>query len=200
MFVADRNHDAVHPVARALRDQLCENCCHSRAFGRTADVIFTRRRRWRVDHELLCRWLVGRRGLQRLHVATVSRLGHRKAAKQVKSDQRPNVRFVVAFGAEILDGPAEQAPQHTCLDHQGHVRHSRHLDLDHRRSDVTGAAVLLLEAVLGRTCGGDDLQLLVDPTAGDHRGGGEVWTEDLHREFGADRVFDVSPAAVEGVL
>jgi hypothetical protein len=68
-----------------------------------------------------------------------------------------------------------------------------------RRGDIAVSAVLFAESVPGAAGGGDDLELLVDPTAGNSGGGGEVRAEHLRRQFGPHRVPDVAPAAVEGV-
>ena len=114
-----------------------------------------------------------------LDVATVTGLGHRKAPQQIQGDQRPNVGVVVPFRAEILDSPAEEAPQNPGLDHQGQVGHRQHRDLGDRRPGVPGAAALLLEAVLSLPGPRDDLQLCVDPGPGDFLGRGEVRPEDL---------------------
>ena len=110
-----------------------------------------------------------------------------------------HVGLVVAFGAEVLDGAAEQPPLHAGLDHQRQVGHRQHLDLRHRRADVAVAAVLLLEAVLGRTPGGHDLHLLADLGAGDDGVRRVVRPEDLGGEFLAHPVLHVAPAAVERV-
>ena len=167
LVVADRHHEAVHAVAFAVRgDQLRENGCHPGGFGGTADVVLARGAGGGVDDELLRRRVVGRGGLQGLHVAAVAGLGHREAAEQVEVDDLLYVRLVMALGAEVLDGAAEQAPLHAGLDHQRQVGHRQHLDLGDRRADVPVAAVLLLEAVLGGPVGGHDLQLLAPPWCG----------------------------------
>ena len=143
--------------------------------------------------------VVGGGGLQRLDVAAVTGLGHREAAEQVEVDELLDVRLVVAFGAEVLDGAAEQAPLHAGLDHERQVGHRQHLDLRHRRADVAVAAVLLLEAVLGGALGRHDLHLLGDLGAGDDGVRRVVRPEDLVGEFLAHPVLHVAPAAVERV-
>ena len=77
-------------------------------------------------------------------------LGHREAAEQLEVDELLHVGLVMALGAEVLDRAAEQAPLHAGLDHQRQVGHGEHLDLRDGGADVAVAAVLLLEAVLGR--------------------------------------------------
>ena len=82
-----------------------------------------------------------------MDVAAVAGLGHCETAKQFEIDDLPDP-LPVPFGAEVLDGPAEQTPLHARLHHQGQVGHREHLDLGDRASDIAVAAVLLLEAVL----------------------------------------------------
>ena len=107
--------------------------------------------------------------------------------------------WTVAFGAEVLDGAAEQAPLHAGLDHQRQVAHRQHLDLGDRGADVAVAAVLLLEAVLGGTAGGHDPHLLVDLGAGDHRVRRVVRPEHLIGEFVAHPVLHIPEASVQRV-
>ena len=119
-----------------------------------------------MDDELFGLRVVGRGGLQRLNVAAVAGLGHRETAEQLEVDDLLHVGLVVAFGAQVFDGAAEQAPLHSGLDHQRQVRHREHLDHRDRRADVAGAAVLLAEAVVGDARRGDDLHLLRRPWCG----------------------------------
>ncbi len=126
-------------------------------------------------------------------------LGHGEAAEQVEVDEPLHVRLVVTLGAEVLDGPAEQPPLHAGLDHQRQIRHRQHLDLGDGRADVTVAAVLLLEPVLGRPVGGHDLHLLAHLGPGDDGVRRVVRAEHLVGEFFAHPVLHVAPTAVQRV-
>ena len=126
-------------------------------------------------------------------------LGHREAAQQVKVDDLLDVGLVVALGAQVLDGPAEQPPLHTGLDHERQIRHRQHLDAGDGCADVTVAAVFLLESVLSRTPGRHDLQLLGNLGACDDGVRRVVGAEDLVGQFVAHTVLHVAPASVEGV-
>ncbi|ETW21119.1 hypothetical protein MGAST_27950 [Mycobacterium gastri 'Wayne'] len=101
-------------------------------------------------------------------------LGHREAAADVEVDD-----LVMALGAQVLDGTAEQAPPHSGLDHQGQIRHGQHLDHRDRRAHVAGAAMFLAEAVFGGARGGQKLHLLGHLGAGDDGVGCVVRAEDL---------------------
>jgi hypothetical protein len=203
LVVTDRHHEAVHAVVDVLAvlggDQLSENRCHFCCFGCTADVVLAGRAGGRVDDELLGCRIVGGRGLDRLHVAAVAGLGHREAAEQIQVDEAPHVGLMVTFGAQVFDRPAEQTPLHARLDHQRQIAHRQHLDLRDRGADVTVAAVLLLEPVLGGALGGHDLQLLRDLGAGDDGVRRVVRSEDLGGEFLAHPVLHVAPASVQRV-
>ena len=112
---------------------------------------------------------------------------------------RWHVRLVVTLGAEVFDGPAEQAPLHAGLDHQRQIGHRQHLDLGDRRADVAVAAVFLLEPVLGGAVGRHDLHLLRHLGAGDDGVRGVVRAEDLAGEFLPHPVLHVAPTAVQRV-
>ncbi len=58
---------------------------------------------------------------------------------------------MVAFGAEILDGTAEQAPLDARFDHQGQIGHREHLEHRDRRADVAVPVLLVAEAMID-TC------------------------------------------------
>ena len=105
----------------------------------------------------------------------------------------------MTLGAQILDGPAEQAPLHACLHHQRKIGHRQHLDAGDGSADVPVAAVFFAEAVLGGPVGRHDLHLLRHFGAGDDGVGRVVRPEDFGGKFGAHGVLDISPTAVEGV-
>ena len=198
-IVADRHHEAVHAVTLALGDELSEHRRHPCRFRGIADVVLARGRGGGVDDELAGLRVVGGGGFQRLDVTAVTGLGHREAAQQLQVDDLLDVSTVMPFGTQVLDRAAEQAPLHACLDHQRQIAHGEHLDLGDRGADITVAAVLLLEAVLGRAAGRHDLELLGHLGAGDHRVGCVVRPEDLTGQFGTYLVLDIAPAAVERV-
>ena len=180
-------------------EQLGENGCHPRSFGGAADVVLARGAGGGVDDELLCRRVVGRGGFDRLDVAAVAGLGHREAAEQIEIDDSLYIRLVVPLGAEVFDGPAEQAPLHAGLDHQRQVGHRQHLDLGDGGADVTVAAVFLFEPVFGGSVCGHDLQLFGHLGAGDDGVRGVVRAEDFVGEFLPHPVLHVAPTAVERV-
>ena len=110
-----------------------------------------------------------------------------------------HVRLVVALGAQVLDGAAEQPPLHAGLHHQRQVRHREHLDHRDRRTDVAGAAVLLAERVGGGTERGHDPHLLGHLGAGDHRVRRVVRAEEVLGHRGPHPVLHVAPTPVQGV-
>ena len=189
----------MHAVTFSGRDQLGEDGRDAGGVRSAADVVLAGGAGGGVDDELLSGGVVRRGGLQRLHVAAVAGLGHREAAQQFQVDELLHVGLVVALGAEVFDGAAEQAPLHAGLDHERQVRHRQHLDLRHRGSDVAVAAVFLLEAVLGGPLGGHDPHLLGDLGAGDDGVGRVVRFEDLGGELLAHPVLHIAPAAVQRV-
>ena len=193
----------MHPVVDLLAvlggDELGEYRCDGGGFGGAADVVLARVRGFGVDHELLGGRVVGRRRLERLDVAAVSGLGHRETAAQLEVDDLFHVRLVVAFGAQVLHGPAEQAPLHAGLDHQRQIRHREHLDHRDRGPDVAVAAVLFAEAVVGCARGGHDAHLLGHFGAGDHRVRCVVRAEDLVGQPLPHLVLHVAPTSVERV-
>jgi hypothetical protein len=199
VVVADGHHEAVHAVALTFGDQLGEDGSDAGGVRRPADVVLARRRRGGVDDELLGLGVVGRGGLQGLHVTAVAGLGHREATQQFQVDQLLDVRLMVAVGAEVLDRAAEEAPLNAGLHHQRQIRHRQHLDLGDGSADVAVAAMLLLEAVLGGPVGGHDPHLLVDLRAGNDGVRRVMRFEDLGGEFLSHPVLHVSPAAVEGI-
>ena len=191
----------MHPVVDLLAvlgcDELCENRSDGGGFGGAADVVLACVRSLGVDHELFGVRVVGRGGLQRLDVAAVPGLGHRETATQLEIDDLLHVRLVVALGAEVLHGPAEQAPLHARLDHQRQVRHRQHLDRRDRGPDVAVAAVFFAETVGGCARGGHDAHLLGHLGAGDHRVRCVVRTEDFFGKSLTHLVLHVAPTSVE---
>ena len=68
----------IGPLAVFGRDQLRENRSGVRGLGGPADVVLTGRRGFGVNDEFFGLGVLGRGRLQRLHVAAVTRLGHRE--------------------------------------------------------------------------------------------------------------------------
>ncbi len=199
--VADRHQKAMHPVVDLLavlaRDELCENRSDGGTFGGAADVVLACVRRRGVDDELLGVRVVGGDGLQRLYVATVTGLGHRETAAQLEIDDLRHVCLVVALGAQILDGSAEQAPLHTRLDHQRQIRHRQHLDRRDGGTDVAVAPVFFAETVGGCALGGHDAHLLGYLGASDHRVRCVMRAEEVFGKSLPHLVLHVAPASVQ---
>ena len=126
----------------AAADQLREDDRQPAVAGGVADVVLARARRGRVDDELLRGRVVGRGGLQRLHVRAVVALAHREAAGQLEPRDRGQVALVVAHRPEVQDGAAEQAELDAALHQQAQVAERERLEAGDRAADVAEPAEL----------------------------------------------------------
>jgi hypothetical protein len=140
--------------------------------GGVADVVLAGRVVLGLQDELLGLLVVRRVGAERLHVGAVAGLGHREGAEQRTRGDVGHVLLVVALGAELEHGAAEEAELHAELDQHRQVAVRRGLEGRHRGADVAAAAVLLGQAVAGLAGGGEldddvaDLVAVVVPREG----------------------------------
>src|SRR5699024_880506 len=107
VVVADRHDKTMHPVALAAGDQLREHRGHVPVTGRIADVVFTGRGSWRMDHEFVRVRIERRGGLQALNIAAVPGFGHGETPASAQPDEIVYVGAMMSLRAQIRDGAAE---------------------------------------------------------------------------------------------
>ena len=129
----------MHAVLLLADDELGEDRCEPGIARGTTDVVLAGGGRRGVDDQLVGRGVVGRGGEDRLHVGAVAGLGHREAPGQRQVGHAGQVLAVVALGAEVGDGPTEEAELHARLDEDGQVAVADHLQPGDRGPDVTRA-------------------------------------------------------------
>ena len=129
--------------------ELAEHSSPAAIAGSVTDVEFLGGGGGGVQDELLGLWIEVRGGLQRLHVRTVTALGHGEATESLEVHQVGH-HLVVALGTEVAHSTAEQTPLHAHLHHEGKVNVAEHLDGGQRLAGIAGSTLGFLEHTAGQ--------------------------------------------------
>ncbi len=142
--------------------KLREDDRHAPVRRRVADPVLAVELGRRLDHPLVALAVVARPRPHLLHVGAVRGLAHREAARQLELGDVAQVGVVVALGAEVEDGAAEEPELHAALDEQREVAEGERLEGRDRAADVAAASVLAREAERGLPIGRELLRPLHD--------------------------------------
>ena len=150
-----------------------------------------------MDDECVAGKVVGRRGVDRLHVGAVPRLGHREATRQLHRHRGSQVALVVPLGSQPADHPAKEAVLHADFHQQGEVNERDRLERRERAAHVAFAAVLARKKQSSALRLADHEGLLQHPGAVILDGESVPRSEQLRRaDLGPNLLPDSGPAAV----
>ena len=142
--------DAIRASIGVGGDELSEDCGGAAVVGGVADVVLHCSGAGSINDKFLRIRVVGGGGLQRLHVRAVTTFGHGKTTGDGEVS-RTHDPLAVAFGAELIERAAPQAPLHAGLDGERAVDAGKRLERGHGVARVGRAAVGLLESLLEAT-------------------------------------------------